>query len=134
MFISNRKICKHCRCGPEDHDLTDEDDREKQPMKLLLDDRHGNALSSRLHKLNIEDPAIQSEIVTPENDLVIHRIIAENLVSFVYFSYLHVMVWPVSFLPSFFLLHPPIHPSICHMPSSIDMYSCYSNTMFLLTH
>ena len=78
-----RKICKHCRCGPEDHDLTDEDDRDKQPTKPLFENHYDNVrdLSSRLHKLNIDDPAVQSEIVTPENDIIIHRIIAENLVS-----------------------------------------------------
>ena len=77
-----RKICKHCRCGPEDHDLTDDDDKDKHPMNLVFDGNHSIAreLSSRLHRLNIEDPAVQSEIVTPENDLVIHRIVAENLV------------------------------------------------------
>ena len=78
-----RKICKHCRCGPEDHDLTDDDDRDKQPINSHLENHYDNVcdLSSRLHKLNIDDPAVQSEIVTPENDIIIHRIIAENLVS-----------------------------------------------------
>lgn len=58
-------------------------------MKLILEGQHNNAreLSSRLHKLNIEDPAVQSEIVTPENDLVIHRIVAENLVITTLFSF-----------------------------------------------
>ena len=86
MLFICRKICKHCRCGPEDHDLTDEDDRERQPAKQLLENHYDNVrdLSSRLHKLNIDDPAVQSEIVTPENDIIIHRIIAENLVSRTY--------------------------------------------------
>ncbi|KAL4226346.1 Prickle-like protein 2 [Mactra antiquata] len=85
-----RKICKHCRCGPEDHDLTDDDDREKQPIKFQIGDGHSNPrdLSSRLHKLNIDDPTVQTEIVTPENDLVIHRIVAENLRSQTYISML----------------------------------------------
>ena len=86
MFLFFRKICKHCRCGPEDHDLTDDDDREKQPIKQLHENHYDNVLdlSSRLHKLNIDDPAVQSEIVTPENNIIIHRIIAENLVSVLY--------------------------------------------------
>lgn len=85
-----RKICKHCRCGPEDHDLTDEDDRDKQPTKPLFENHYDNVrdLSSRLHKLNIDDPAVQSEIVTPENDIIIHRIIAENLRSQTYIAML----------------------------------------------
>ena len=84
MFhIYFRKICKHCRCGPEDHDLTDDDDRDKHPINQPQENHYDNVcdLSSRLHKLNIDDPAVQSEIVTPENDIIIHRIIAENLVS-----------------------------------------------------
>ncbi|XP_052781758.1 testin-like isoform X2 [Mya arenaria] len=78
-----RKICKHCRCGPEDHDLTDEDDRQ-----LSRKPRDPRELSTRIHKLNIDDPAVQSEIVTPENDLVIHRIVSENLRSQQYVSML----------------------------------------------
>ena len=82
VFFSPGKFCKHCRCGPEDHDLTDEDDRDGQSSKQLHENHYDNVrdLSSRIHKLNIDDPAVQSEIVTPENDIIIHRIIAENLV------------------------------------------------------
>ena len=106
LFIC-RKICKHCRCGPEDHDLTDEDDRERQPAKQLLENHYDNVrdLSSRLHKLNIDDPAVQSEIVTPENDIIIHRIIAENLVSRKY--------GPVHEMPVSSIRHGRIQKCVC---------------------
>ncbi|KAK3594803.1 hypothetical protein CHS0354_037812 [Potamilus streckersoni] len=84
-----RKICKHCRCSREDHDLQDDSDSEKQPINFLFDSHHDvSDLSSRLQRLGFDDPSVPSQILTPENDIVIHRIISENLRSQTYISML----------------------------------------------
>ncbi|XP_069141549.1 testin-like [Argopecten irradians] len=87
-----RKVCKHCRCSREDHDLQPPDERDSQPINLLFDSlpRHGDQsdLLQRLERLNLDDSAALTQICGPDNDVVLARIISENLRSQKYIAML----------------------------------------------
>ncbi|KAL5014191.1 hypothetical protein ScPMuIL_008461 [Solemya velum] len=77
-----RKICRYCRCALEDHDLHDTNTDEHKPANLLYDSlpRYGNKedLLSRLERLTLEEPKTHAQI-GPSDDIVISRIVSENL-------------------------------------------------------
>ncbi|KAJ8301090.1 hypothetical protein KUTeg_020077 [Tegillarca granosa] len=88
-----RKVCKHCRCPREDHDLQPtEDTTARQPINLLYDSlpRHGDKmdLQRRMERLSMHDPSTHADICSPDNDIVLSRIVSENLRSQKYIAML----------------------------------------------
>ncbi|XP_052061708.1 testin-like [Mytilus californianus] len=81
-----RKVCRNCRCSVDDHAIqpsTESNGRE--PINLLLDSipRQGTQrdLLERLERLNVDDYDTLSHITDPEHDIVLSRIISENMKS-----------------------------------------------------
>lgn len=85
-LFPHSKICKNCRCPKEDHDLPTSDDADFRPISLLFDSnmtpRDGTSdWMTLLGKLSIHDPAGLAQMCSPQTDIVISRLISENMVS-----------------------------------------------------
>ncbi|ESO95663.1 hypothetical protein LOTGIDRAFT_116524, partial [Lottia gigantea] len=64
-----RKICKHCRCPQEDHDIQTDRDRDFRPISLLFDSTFSATDSksdwlAKFEKLNLQDPAVMMKMQT----------------------------------------------------------------------
>lgn len=85
MFVFYRKVCRNCRCSVDDHDIqTPVEQNGREPINLLLDSipRQGSQqdILERLEKLNVDDYDTLTQIAGPEHDIVLSRIISENMV------------------------------------------------------
>ncbi|KAL8622064.1 hypothetical protein ACOMHN_056549 [Nucella lapillus] len=97
-----RKVCRHCRCPQEDHDLPTSEDADFRPISLLFDSTMsggpaggpggrgggGGDWMARLEKLSLQDPGGLAQMCSPQNDVVISRLISENMRSQKYISML----------------------------------------------
>ncbi|XP_050412989.1 testin isoform X2 [Patella vulgata] len=88
-----RKVCKHCRCPQEDHDIQADRERDFRPISLLFDSTFSSTdgksdWMAKFEKLNLQDPRVMMQMCAPQQDMVISRLISENLRSQKYVSML----------------------------------------------
>lgn len=108
-----RKICKHCRCSREDHDLHGNESDDGQPIGMLLDSiprptgsvhviseqripdvqncvtsitSNNCRVSGSTGTAYVDDPKTLTDIYGSETDIVLSRVIAENIRSQKYIS------------------------------------------------
>lgn len=86
-FSFFRKVCRNCRCSVDDHAIQPTaESNGREPINLLLDTipRQGSQrdLLERLERLNVDDYDTLSHITDPEHDIVLSRIITENMVCY----------------------------------------------------
>ncbi|BFZ10496.1 hypothetical protein BsWGS_13535 [Bradybaena similaris] len=82
-----RKICKNCRCLAEDHDMPSCQQRDYRPMSLLFQSCDSILpptdpkldWGARFQKLSITDPGDLSQLKAPQNDVVLTKLISENM-------------------------------------------------------
>ncbi|XP_067684497.1 testin-like [Haliotis asinina] len=87
-----RKVCKNCRCPQDDHDVPMDREQDFRPISLLFDTVFSPDAKSdwmdRFEKLNLQDPKVLAQLCSPQNDVVISKLISENLRSQKYISML----------------------------------------------
>ena len=103
-----RKICNHCRCLAEDHDLPSCQQRDCRPMSMLFQSspsprdpassspspspysppsppcpaQRPSDWSTQFEKLSLVDPPDHlTQLKPPQNDVVLTKLISENVVS-----------------------------------------------------
>lgn len=106
IWFPCRKICKHCRCSREDHDLHGNESDDGQPIGMLLDSiprptgsvHYETLIPSPLNSVSstatpdcrldgnsgtayVDDPRTLTDIYGSETDVVLSRVISENIVS-----------------------------------------------------
>ncbi|CAG5133088.1 unnamed protein product, partial [Candidula unifasciata] len=82
-----RKICKNCRCLAEDHDMPSCQQRDCRPMSMLFQSCESIPPPSdskpdwtaKFQKLSIIDPGDLTQITVPQNDVVMSKLISENV-------------------------------------------------------
>lgn len=115
-----RKICKNCRCSREDHDLHGNESDDGQPIGMLLDSIPRP--TSNIHPMTrppisdfqtpvspvstngrfsgnsgtayVDDPRTLTDIYGSETDVVLSRVISENIVSLEFLEHdIHVRIY-----------------------------------------
>ncbi|KAK3764532.1 hypothetical protein RRG08_040553 [Elysia crispata] len=100
-----RKICNHCRCLAEDHDLPSCQQRDCRPMSMLFQSslsprdpassspspsplappsppspvERPSDWSTQFEKLSLVDPGDLTQLKPPQNDVVLTKLISENV-------------------------------------------------------
>ncbi|BFZ08120.1 hypothetical protein BsWGS_11159 [Bradybaena similaris] len=82
-----RKICKNCRCLAEDHDMPSCQQRDCRPMSMLFQSCESIPpppdskpdWTAKFQKLSIIDPGDLTQITAPQNDVVMTKLISENV-------------------------------------------------------